>query len=106
MQIAAAAFGIDDLTQQDGAAIAQLRRPAAELMPGIGLRQRIGAFGHRVACQHLHPVRAAQRVRVEPQLSRQRIVEQQQPWRGDRRRRHARMEALRQGGIGIVEWEM
>ncbi len=40
VQVAEASFGVDELTDQQRAAVAQARNEAAELMAGVGLRDR------------------------------------------------------------------
>ena len=47
--VAAPAGAVDHLAEQERAAVAELRREAAELVAGVGLRDRLGAFGQRVA---------------------------------------------------------
>ena len=42
LHVPAPPVGAHDLAQQVRAPVAELRRPAAELVPGIGLRQRLG----------------------------------------------------------------
>src|SRR3546814_15656318 len=46
LEIEARAVGRDDFAEQQCATITQLRREMTELVPGIGERERIGAFGH------------------------------------------------------------
>ena len=45
----------DEFADQHRAPVAQLRREMAELMPGIGERQRFGALGHQVAGEDFRP---------------------------------------------------
>jgi hypothetical protein len=45
LDVEARAIGGHDLAQQDRAPVAQLRHPAAELVPGIDLRQRLRPSG-------------------------------------------------------------
>ena len=58
---------VDHLAEQQRAAVAELRREAAELVPGVGLRDRLGALGQRVAGEQaaapLRPRRAERRGR-------------------------------------------
>ena len=46
LDVAAPAVAVHHLAQQHRAPVAQLRVEAAELVAGIGLRQRLGALGH------------------------------------------------------------
>ena len=63
--VAPLAGAVDHFAEQDGAAVAELRREAAELMAGVGLRDRLGAFGHLVAGEDIRAGRAGQRGNVE-----------------------------------------
>jgi len=65
--------GRDVLAQHDGPAVTQ-HGEVPELMPGVRLRQRLGAVGHRVARQHRRARSRAQRVRVQPELLGQLLV--------------------------------
>ena len=47
--VAALAGAVDHLAEQHRAAVAELRREAAELVPGIGLGDRFGAFGQDIS---------------------------------------------------------
>ena len=60
MDVAHAAVGVDQLTQQQGTPVAQARDETAELMAGVGLRHRGGPAGKRVAHQETQPVGASQ----------------------------------------------
>ena len=57
LQIAARAIGVDDFPQQEGAAVAKLRREAAELVAGVGLGDRLGPLRYLVAGKRRHAVR-------------------------------------------------
>ena len=57
LQIAARAIGVDDFPQQEGAAVAKLRREAAELVAGVGLGDRLGTLRYLVAGKRRHAVR-------------------------------------------------
>ena len=92
-----------DLAQQDGAAIAQLRHEVAELVAGIGQRDRLGTRRDAITCQDGHTLRRRQRFGIEAELGGERRVELDQAGRRDRRRRKARVKALRQAGIAVVE---
>ena len=85
--VAAPAGAVDHLAEQDRAAVAELRREAAELVAGVGLRDRLGAFGHGVAGEERGAGLARQRGDVEAELVGERRVEEQ---RLRRRRRLGR----------------
>ncbi len=97
------AVPIHHLAQKQRPPVAQLRRPAAELVPGIDLRKRVGALGHTVPGQHFDTLGRSQRLGVDPQRPRQGQVQGNQGRRGDRLRRHPRVEPLGQAAIAVVE---
>ena len=57
LQIATCAISVDDFTEQNGAAVAELRHESTELVASVGLCNRLGPLGHRVACEHREAVR-------------------------------------------------
>ena len=69
VEVPAVAGSVDDLAHQQGSAVAQTRRVAAELVTGVGLRHRLGTLGHHVADQHRDALVAAQHLRVRPERS-------------------------------------
>ena len=103
LDVASLAIAVDHLAQQNGAAIAQGRGKAAELVPGIGLGQRIGALGHGVAGKERGAVGFGH---VEAELGGERVVIGQQMRRLDRGRGDTGVKGVRQAGIGIVEGDM
>ncbi len=97
---------VDDLAEQDGAAVAELRHEMAELVAGIGHRDRVGAVGEALSGEDFRPFRAIQHVGIEPEMDGQRPVQLDQPRGGDRGRRHAGEKVRRQRRIGVLEREM
>ena len=93
----------DHLAQQDGAAIAELGDEIAELVAGIGLGEGLRALGHRIAREHRDAFGGGQPGGVEAELLGQRMVQPDQlrclDWGG----RQARVEAVRQAGVAVVE---
>ncbi len=79
VDVAEPAVGVGELTQQQRAAVAQLRDVAAELVAGIRLGDGRCAVGNVVADQEAQSVGALQPGRIEAQLAGQRYVERQQP---------------------------
>jgi len=79
VEVAKVAFGADDLTEQERAPVAETRDVPAELVPGVGLRDRPGSARQGGAHQQAKTVGAPQPLGVEAQLGRQRLVECQQP---------------------------
>ncbi len=57
---------VDDLAQQDRAAVAQLRHEVAELVAGVGQRNRLRAFGDPIAGEDLDTLGRC----VEPRIER------------------------------------
>ena len=103
--VAALAGAVDHFAEQDRAAIAELRREAAELMPGIDLRDRLGTFGHLVAGEDIGAGRARQRGDVEAELIGERRVEEERLRRRRRFRSPRDGEALEITGVGVLEAE-
>ena len=103
--VAAPAAAVDDFTQQQRPAIAQLRRKAAELVAGIGLGDRCGPLGQFVAAEQGGPQGRVQHLNGQPEFVGQRPIELHQ--RGLRRLgglpRH--VGALELARIGVVEGE-
>src|SRR5690606_4341677 len=54
LNVVTPAITADHFAQQDGAAIAELRIPAAELMAGVGGRNRLRTGGNLIAGKYLH----------------------------------------------------
>ena len=106
LDVAAHAIGVDDLAEQDRAAIPELRHEMPELVAGIGHCDRVGAVGDALAGQDLGPLRTGEPVRIEPEMDRKRPIQLDQPRRGHRRRRDAGEEIVRQRGIGVLEGKM
>ena len=106
LDVAADAVGVDHLAEQDGAAVAELRHEMSELVAGIGHRDRIRPVGDALAGQDLGPFRAAEQVRIEAKLDRQRPVQLDQPRRGHGCRCDPREKIVRQRRVGVLEGEM
>ena len=69
---------VRELAHQQSPPVAEPRRVATELVPGVGLRSRGRTLGHMVADQQTHPLVASEVFRIEAQLGRERLVEEQQ----------------------------
>ena len=78
VDVAKGAVSVDDLSEQEGAPVAQTRRELAELVSGVGLRHRSGTARYQVADQQAQAIEAPQPGGVEAQLGGQRLVEHQQ----------------------------
>jgi hypothetical protein len=103
LDVATLARLIDDLPEQDRAAVAELGDPAAKLVAGVGLGERVGALGHLVAGEHGNALVALERRRVDAELGRERMVHLDEPGGAHRCRREPFVEALGQTGVGVVE---
>ena len=96
----------DHFAEQNGATIAQLRREAAELMPGIGLRDRLRPFRDGIAAEDGRAFCAFEGCRIDPQALRKRSVYANEARTGNRRRLQPGEKALGQARIGVVERNM
>jgi len=74
LDVAADTVGVDHLAEQDGAAVTKLGNEVAELVPGIGHRDRVGAVRNPLAGQNLDTLRASKQFRIEAEMERQRPV--------------------------------
>ena len=103
LDVAPRAIPPHHFAEQDGAPVAQLRHELAELVPGIGERDRRRPLGHNIAGQDFHPFGAGQRRGVESELFGQGGIHPDQPGCGHRRRVELRIQAFRQAGVAVVE---
>ena len=72
LDVAADAVLVDDFAEQDGAAVAELGHEMAELVAGIGHRDRVGPIREALSGEDFGPFRALQQVRIEAELDGQR----------------------------------
>jgi hypothetical protein len=70
LDIAVDAVTIRNLSQQDGASVAELRHEVPELVPGVGQSNRRRMRRHQVASENCDALRRRQRVRVDEELPR------------------------------------
>ena len=75
---------IDDVAHEDGAAIPQLWRESAELVPGVGQSDAGGALRNSITTKDSRQVRWAGVCGGDTQLGGKRRVEGNQPGRADR----------------------
>ncbi len=66
LDVAARPVLVDDLAEQDGAAVTELGHEVAELVAGIGHGNGIGAFGHALSGQDFRPFRVSSRSGSSP----------------------------------------
>ena len=95
----------DDLAQQDGATVAELGDEAAELMAGVGERERLCAGRDLVADQQRRAGAGREQLRAGAEQLGERLVDPHDPRVADLRGRDARVEAVRQTRIAVVESE-
>ena len=103
LQLHRAVFG-GDIAQQDGAAIAQLAGPDAELVARIHGRQGQRALGNGIADQQLHIIGLRQARRIESDQACRRRAGGDKVGRGQGRGHQPRIERGRQCRKGIVQW--
>ena len=103
MHIVTCAIRVDDFTEKEGAAVTELGYESTELVAGIGLRNRLGALGNRVAREHRDPVSRLQPVGVDRELCRESEVEADELRLRNTGGCLFGEEPFRQPGIGVVE---
>jgi len=101
--VAPQASGVDHLTQQQRAPVTQPRRPSAELVARVHLREGLGALGYDVSGKYRGPGLGIHRVGRQAQLGRQRVVEVQQLRRRSGRRAPRDAQFGKIPGVGVVE---
>ena len=79
LDVAPLAVAVQDLAEQDGAAVAELGNEIAELMPGVGHRDRLGARRDEVAGKHRRQIVRFDPLGVDPEFRGERLVEPDQP---------------------------
>ena len=102
MNVHAIAARRDLLAEQDRTAIAE-GREVAELVTGVGLRDRPPAFGQGIAGENRGAFRTLERLRLESKHGRKRPVENDEARLADRRGCRMRVEELRQLRVGVLE---
>ena len=101
--VTAPAVAVDEFAQQQGAAIAELRREAAELVPGISLRQWLRQSRHGITGEHSEAGGRGHFVGVQTELFSQVAVQPQQPRRGRAGWARPRIHALEITRVAVVE---
>jgi len=79
VDVAQVAARVGDLTEQECAPVTEARGVAAELVPGVDLRNGCRTAGHQVAYQQPKAVGAPEPGRVEAEFGGQWLVEHEQP---------------------------
>ena len=106
LDVAADAVLVDDFAEQDGPAVAELGDEMAELVAGIGHRDRVGAVRQALSGEDFGAFRALQHVGIEPEMDGERPVQLDQPGCGHGGGRHPGEKARRQRRVGVLEREM
>jgi hypothetical protein len=106
LDVEAFAVGRDDLTEEQRAAVAELRRKMPELMPGVGKRKGIGPTGHLLAREQAGELFVARVGNVDAEPRRECMVEDQQGRRRGLRRFGGGVKALHAVVETIVEGEI
>ena len=75
VDIAQSPVDVGDLAEQEGTTVAEQRRVPAELVPGVGLGHRGGAFRDPVADQHQRPLGRPKGRRIQAQLTGQGFIQ-------------------------------
>ena len=101
LDVASPAVAVQHLAQQDGAAVAEPGNEVAELMSGIGHRDRLGARRHLVAGERRRQSVRTDAARIDAQLRCEGIVEFNQPGSCHRRRSEPREETLGQARVAV-----
>jgi hypothetical protein len=99
VEVAAAPVGIDEVTEEHGAAVAEHGVRPAELVPGVGLSG--GALD--LPGEQDDPLGAAQVVRVEAELAGELLVEVDELGRGRRLGAPGDRELRDLGGVGLMD---
>ena len=103
LDVASPAVAVQHLAQEDGAAVAEPGNEVAELMSGIGHRDRLGARRHLVAGERRRQPVRTDAARIDAQLRSERIIEFDQPGSRHRRRNKPREETLGQTRVAVGE---
>src|SRR5690606_16703173 len=102
LEITAPATRVDDLAEQEGPPVAELRHEMPELMARVREGDRLGSGRSRVPCEHREPVRPCQPAGIEAKLECERNVDPDQLRRRDGRRAPALEETLGQSCERVV----
>jgi hypothetical protein len=102
LDVASLAVSVDDFTEQEGAAVAELGDEVAELVAGVGLRDDGSAFGGLVAREDF---RGVELIWVEAEFYRQGGVELEKFWGGSGVGLAWGVEAFEISCVGVVEVE-
>ena len=103
LDVAPLAATVQDLAEEDRAAIAKLRNETPELMPGVGHRDRLCARRRDVAGKHRRQLVRFEALCIDPQFRSERFVELDQARLRRRRGSEPREKTLRQPRVAVGE---
>ena len=103
LDIAPLAAAVQDLAEEDCAAVAKLGNEMAELMPGICHRDRLGARWDDVAGEHGRQLVRFETSCIDAQFQGERFVERDQVGLRYRRRSEPSGKTLRQAHVAVGE---
>jgi len=104
-EVAAATVAVDDFADQQGTAVAELRREVAELVAGVDLGDGRRVLGQGIAGEDCRQCRFLMRGEVEPKFIGEFAIQEQQLRRFHRCRRPGHVTTGQIAGIAVVEIE-
>ena len=102
VNVAPAPIDVEDLAEEQRPPVAEPRRPAAELVAGVALRNGGQPVGDTRPEKQRDTVAAAQRVGVGAELGGEPVVEHEQLGRGGRGRRPRLVQALEVADVRLL----
>ncbi len=103
LHIVANAVPTDQLSEQDGSAVAEARVPRAELVPRVDGRDRLGARRDLVSREGPHGGVGSEPRTIDPEMLCERLVHADETRLRHRHRLDAAIEGLGQAGVAVVE---
>jgi hypothetical protein len=105
VQVAPVAVDVDHLAEEQRTAVAEARREAAELVAGVGLRDRRRALGHGVPGEKRDTLGRPEGFGLGAQLGGQGVVEREQLRLGRRSGAPRLAQLLQLPGVGVFQLE-
>ncbi len=95
-----------DLTEEDGAAVAELRGEAAELVAGVGHGEWFGSFGNGVSGEDGEAFGRAEESGIKSEFAGQVVINRDEGRGGDGSGLGFLEEGFGELGVGVLEREM